>query len=189
MIRGARLKGVSRDVKQALLLMLLNYLKIAWRNLLRNRTLSLINLTGLSISVAFCVLLFFHIRYEQSFDRFHRNGDRLYRMEMSNIWADPNDKPKGSFFAALTRAEDQNNSLEFPLIVGRDLAAEFPEIDRVTRFKDISEHMGDPLVRADKKVYKETHALFADANFFQTFSFPLLKGDPRTVLALPGNVV
>ena len=180
---------MSRDVKQTLLLMLLNYLKIAWRNLLRNRTLTLINLTGLSISVAFCVLLFFHIRYEQSFDRFHRNGDRLYRMEMSNIWADPNDKPKGGFFAALTRAEDQNNSLEFPLIVGRDLAAAFPEIDRVTRFKDISSHMGDPLVRADKKVYKETHALFADANFFQTFSFPLLKGDAKTVLALPGNVV
>jgi putative ABC transport system permease protein len=169
--------------------MLLSYLKIAWRNLLRNRTLSLINLIGLSISVAFCVLLFFHIRYEQSFDRFHRNGARLYRMEMSSVWADPNDKPKWSIFSALTRAEDEKNDLEFPLVVGRDLAAEFPEVDQVTRFKDIARHMGDPLVRADNKVYKEPHALYADANFFQTLSFPLLKGDSKTVLALPGNVV
>src|SRR6185437_427879 len=86
------------------LLMIKNYLVVAWRNLLHNRTTSLIILTGLSISVAFCTLLFFHIRYEQSFDRWHRNGNRLYRLEMDDPWGG------GS--------ESQTHDLEFPLVTG-----------------------------------------------------------------------
>src|ERR1700722_14264686 len=169
--------------------MIRNYLKTAWRNLLRNRTLSLINLTGLSISVAFCVLLFFHIRYEQSFDRFHEKKDRLFRVEMTNFWADPGEKPKGSLFAALTRSADENNDLEFPLVVGRDMQNVLPDVQSVTRFEDISRHNGQPLVRANGQVYKEEHALYAESNFFQHFSFPLLKGKKATVLAQPGDVV
>jgi hypothetical protein len=86
-----------------------SYLTIAWRSLLRNLTLSLINLVGLSISVAFCLLLFFHIRYEQSFDAFHKNADRLYRVEMTNFWGSPGEKSKITLFAALTREEDEKN--------------------------------------------------------------------------------
>jgi putative ABC transport system permease protein len=169
--------------------MLKNYLKTAWRNLLRNRTLSLINLTGLSISVAFCALLFFHIRYEQSFDRFHEKKDRLFRVEATNFWGDPNGKAQQSIFAGLTRSEDEDNDLEFPLVVGRDMQYALPEVRSVTRFEDISRHNGQPLVRANGQVYKEEHALYAEANFFQNFSFPLLKGNKATVLTQPGNVV
>jgi putative ABC transport system permease protein len=169
--------------------MLRNYLKTAWRNLLRNRTLSLINLTGLSISVAFCALLFFHIRYEQSFDRFHEKKDRLFRLEMTNFWADPGEKPKGSLFAGLTRSADENNDLEFPLVVGRDMPNVLPDVQSVTRFEDIARHNGQPLVRANGQVYKEEHALYAEPNFFSNFSFSLLQGNKATVLAQPGNVV
>src|SRR5579862_2421781 len=151
-----------------------NYLKIAWRNLLRHPMLSLINLVGLSVSVAFCVLLFFHIRYEQSFDRFHKNGDRLYRLEMSGIWyADPGSQRLG---------------LEFPLNVGRDMKSRFPEIKNAIVFKDQTIHMGQ-LIRAENQVYKEKGVLYADSSFFTRLSFPLLKGDARKVLELPGNVV
>src|SRR5579863_6919017 len=109
--------------------MFTNYLKIAWRNLLRHPMLSSINLVGLSVSVAFCVLLFFHIRYEQSFDRFHANGDRLYRLEMTDVG---NNDP-GS----------QRREREFPLIGGRDMKGNFPEVKRVIVFKDQTIHMGE----------------------------------------------
>jgi putative ABC transport system permease protein len=155
--------------------MLKNYLLVAWRNLVRNPRLSLINLAGLSISVAFSALLFFHIRYEQSFDRFHRNGDRLYRLEMSDIWADG--------------PESDTHGLEFPLVVGTDLKNRFPEVSSVIRFKDMPRHMGDQLVRAGSQVYKEKGVYYADTTFFRHLSFPLLKGDPGTVLGTPGNVV
>ncbi len=155
--------------------MFTNYLKIAWRNLLRHPMLSSINLVGLSVSVAFCVLLFFHIRYEQSFDRFHANRDQLYRLEMSAVG---NDDP-GSL----------GRQLEFPLIVGRDMKSRFPEVKDVLVFKDQSIHMGGQLVRADNQVYKEKGVYYADSSFFAGLSFPLLKGDRRTVLDLPGNVV
>src|SRR5580692_10049407 len=155
--------------------MFTNYLKIAWRNLLRHPMLSSINIVGLSVSVAFCVLIFFHIRYEQSFDRFHANRDRLYRLEMSDFG---NNDP-GS----------QRRQLEFPLIVGRDMKSRFPEVKEMIVFKDQSIHMGEQLVRADNQVYKEKGFYYADSSFFAGFSFPLLKGDRRTVLELPSNVV
>jgi putative ABC transport system permease protein len=155
--------------------MFYNYLKTAWRNLMRNPTLSLINLVGLSVSVAFCVLLFFHIRYEESFDRFHVNRDRLFRMEMSDFFSgDPVGKTRG---------------LEFPIVVGRDLKDKFPEVSNVIVFKDHTVHMGQQLVRAGNEVYKEKGVYFADSSFLTRLSFPLVKGNSRTALSLPGNVV
>ena len=155
--------------------MLKNYLVVAWRNLLRNPTMSLINLAGLSISVAFCALLFFHIRYEQSFDRFHRNGDRLYRLEMSDVWG--------------AGPESEIHDLEFPLVVGPDIKSRFPEVAGTIRFKDVTVHMGEQLVRAENEVYKEKGVYYADTTFFTHLSYPLLKGDPGEVLRMPGNVV
>ena len=66
--------------------MLRNFIKIAWRSLVKNRTFSIINITGLSLSVAFCLLLFFYIRNEQSYDGFAVKKDRLFRFETTNLW-------------------------------------------------------------------------------------------------------
>src|SRR5579872_3899237 len=152
-----------------------NYVKIGWRNLLRNPLPTVINLTGLAVSVAFCALLFFHIRYEESFDRFHRNGDRLYRMEMSDLFAG--------------EGEGHPHALEFPLIVGTDLKDRFPEVNSVIRFKDITAHMGAQLVRVQNQVYKEGGVYYADTTFFTHLSFSLLAGNPRTALESPRGVV
>ncbi|HTR30748.1 MAG TPA: hypothetical protein VMH27_15865 [Puia sp.] len=128
--------------------MFYNYLKTAWRNLLRNPTLSLINLVGLSVSVAFCVLLFFHIRYEQSFDGFHANGDRLFRLEMSDFWnGDPG---------------NESHQLLMPLIVGKEIKSRFPEVKTAVVFEDETVHFGEQLVRADNQVYKEKGVIYAD---------------------------
>jgi putative ABC transport system permease protein len=152
-----------------------SYLTIAWRSLLRNRTLSLINLAGLSICVAFCILLFFHIRYEQSFDRFHDNWDRLYRLEMSDIWAGG--------------PQRNTHALEFPLVVGTDLKNRFPEVSSFIRFENMSSHMGDQLIRVGNRVYKERDVYYSDTTFLTHFSYPLLKGNPLTALSMPGSIV
>ncbi|HTR30747.1 MAG TPA: FtsX-like permease family protein [Puia sp.] len=162
-----------------------NYLKIAWRSLLRYRSFSIINLVGLSISIAFCLLLFYHIRYEQSFDGFHQKKDRLYRCEMSNIYNTPSDEVKKSFLSFMTRREDEKNSDEFPLVVGQDMKAVFPEILSFTRWLDDEEQF----IRADGQLYKQNRMVYADSNFFRNFSFPVRKGDPAKALAEPGRVV
>jgi putative ABC transport system permease protein len=160
-----------------------NYFKIAWRNLIRNKTLSFINITGLSVSIAFCLVLFFYIRYEQSYDTFHKNKDHLFRLEMSNTFPSTDTAKKG-FFSFLTKNDDIQNQLVFPVIVAANMQNEFPEIKGIIRFKD----NGDQLVKVNNQTYKEKHFLFADSNFFTTFSFPLLKGNPGSVLSSNNNV-
>jgi len=164
--------------------MIKNYLKIAWRNLIKNKSLSIINITGLSVSVAFCLLLFFYIRYEQSYDSFQATKDHLFRLEMSRTFP-TSDTAKKSIFSFLTKNDDVNNQLVFPVIVASDMQNEFPEIKSITRFKD----NGDLLVKVNNQTYKEKHTLFADSNFFSNFSFHLLKGDSKTVLDLNNSVV
>src|SRR5438045_4896505 len=93
-----------------------NYCKIAWRNIIKNKALSIINITGLSVSIAFCLLLFFYIRYEQSYDAFHEKKDHLFRLEMSNTWPS-SDNGKKSIFSFLTKNDDIQNQLVFPAIV------------------------------------------------------------------------
>lgn len=162
-----------------------NYFKIAWRNIIKNKTLSIINITGLSVSIAFCLVLFFYIRYEQSYDSFHAKKEHLFRLEMSNTWASTDTTKKKSIFSFLTKNDDVENQLTFPVIVAANMQNHFPEIKSVTRFKD----NGELLVKVNNQTYKEKHTLFADSNFFSNFSFHLLKGDPKTVLSSNSNVV
>lgn len=147
--------------------MLRNYLKIAWRNLLRNRTATIINLFGLSVSVAFCLLLFYHIRWEQSFDTFHADKARIFRCESSTL-----------------REGAEENGLAFPIVSGPELQRNFPEVAAVNRLRE-----GSGLVKAGDNVYDEKEILYADENFFRVFSFPLLKGNPGTALSSPQDVV
>src|ERR1700750_771414 len=155
-----------------------NYFKIAWRNIIKNKTLSIINIAGLSVSIAFCLVLFFYIRYEQSYDKFHVKKDNLFRLEMSRTFMSPDTTKKKSVFSFLTKNDDVENQLVFPVIVAANMQNQFPEIKGITRFKD----NGDLLVKANNQTYKEKHVLFAESNFFSNFSFHLLKGNPKTVL-------
>src|SRR6476659_5688555 len=102
-----------------------NYCKTAIRNLLKNRMFSIINLTGLSLSIAFCLLLFFYIRHEQSYDSFHKKKDRLFRLEMTDLWTIPDNKPQNSIYSFLSRTDEAVNTVIFPLIVGTDLQNSF----------------------------------------------------------------
>ncbi len=167
--------------------MFTNYFKTAVRNLLRNKAFSFINIIGLSLSVAFCLLLFMHIRYEQSFDTFHQKKDHLYRLEMTSLFSliDTSKQTKRSFFSFLTKQDDVDNQLVFPLVVAADLQSTFPEVKSVTRFKD----EGPQLVKAKNEVFKEKHILYADNNFLNNFSFKLKQGNVATALLSKNNIV
>src|SRR5438477_3088395 len=151
-----------------------NYFKIAWRNMIKNKTLSIINITGLAVSIAFCLVLFFYIRYEQSYDDFQQKKNHLFRLEMSSTFHS-SDLPKKSFFSFLTKDNDVNNQLVFPVVVAGSMQKTFPEIKSIVRFKD----NGEQLVKVNNETYKEKHAVLADSNFFETFSFHLLEGNTK----------
>jgi putative ABC transport system permease protein len=165
--------------------MIRNYIKIAWRNLRNNRIFSIINIVGLSFSVAFCLLLFFYIRKEQSYDSFSENKDRLFRFESTSFWSSPDSKPAKQLFSFLTKNDNADNTLPTSLIIGRDIQQNFPEVKDIVRFQD----QGSGLIKLNKEVYKTGHILYADDNFFKTFSFRIIKGNKEALKSSIKNVV
>ncbi len=165
--------------------MLKNYIKIAWRNLRKYRTFSIINIIGLSFSVAFCLLLFFYIRKEQSYDTFPLNKDRLFRFESTNMWGSTEKKPSNSLFSSLTKDNDVNNGLVTSLIIGRDIQQNFPEVKSFVRFQNEYKSF----VRLNKGVFKLNDVLYADDNFFKIFSFRIIKGNAEALRISVNNAV
>ena len=102
--------------------MIQNYLKIAYRNLLKNKVFSLINILGLAIGMAACLLILRYVVFESSYDAFHRQGDRLYRVALQS-----------SIFGNATDISVANHPG-----VGRTLQQDFPEVTNFTRLFPIS---------------------------------------------------
>jgi len=147
--------------------MLKNYFKIAFRNLWRKRTYSLINITGLAVGMACCFLIFLYVHFETSYDRFHQKGDRIYRLNCDEK------TPTGVIHQGFTSS---------PMSIAAKQV--FPEIQAVVR-----EDFQPMLVRKGKLVFQETNSAYVDSGFFQVFDFPLLRGDARTALKAPLSVV
>ncbi|MET7253795.1 ABC transporter permease [Dyadobacter fermentans] len=146
--------------------MLKNYLKIAFRNLLRNKAFSAINILGLSVGMASAVLILFWMYNEISYDRFHKNKDYLYE-----AWN------RGTFDGKL---QCWNST---PQVLGPALKAEYPEVDHISR--NYSRWF---VTRAgDKKISSE--AIITDPAFLSMFDFPLLQGNAQTALNSVGSMV
>lgn len=143
-----------------------NYFKIALRNLNRYKIYSFINIIGLSIGIACCLLIFMHITDELTYDKYHINAERIYRVtyEMDN-------RGKTTYTA------------QTPAPLGPALLKEYPEIKNCVRFFRF-----DVLLNHGEKSFFET-LLFADEGIFDIFTFPLLKGDSKTALKDPNSVV
>jgi len=150
------------------LTMLKNYLKIAFRNIKKSKTYSFINILGLAIGVACCILILFYIMDEVSFDSYHENADRIFRV------VDSGDAPGGmSFDLALTSAP-----------FAPTMKADFPEVEdavRLYRRRQI-------VAKGDINDY-EDNLFYSDSSLFNIFSFPLIKGNPATALQSPHTVV
>ncbi len=157
--------------------MLTNYFKIAYRNLLKNKVFSLINIFGLAIGMAACLLIVRYVILESSYDTFHQRVDRLYRVALqSSLFGDANDVSAANHPA-----------------VGRTLQEEFPEVVATTRLFPLSIFLETVAVQVEgqneQEVYVEEHIYATDTSFLSMFSFPLLAGDPVTALREPSAVV
>ena len=145
-------------------IMIRNYVKVASRNIQKRKLYSFINAIGLSIGIAFCILIYLFVMDEISFDQFHANKDRLYRMEVKTF----NNyvvKPEGQF--------NTHAYLQLPLM--RALIDDLPEVERATRFSG-----GTAIVRYEDKVFTED-ITFVDVDFFSMFSFPLKAGSREKI--------
>jgi len=165
-----------------------NYFKIAIRNLWNKRVYTGINMLGLSVACAFCLLVYLYARQERSFDEFHKNASRLYRLELNSLFDFKKDTTKKGFFSFLTGSDvTTRNMLVQPLVLGSDLKNSLPEIESVVR----SQGSCNTVVRYNGESFKmgEGKVAFIENNFFSVFDFPLTKGNPSTVLQNAGNCV
>ena len=169
--------------------MLNSYFKIAVRNLWNKKLYSGINLLGLSIAVAFSMLVYMYMQQERSFDTFHKNSKRLFRLEASSLFdSDKDKKTKKGFFSFLIPADNSvRNMLTHPYVLADDIKNAFPEVEAVVR----RQGAGGGVVWYNNEAFKmdEDKATYIENNFFTVFDFHLLKGNPSLVLKSASGVV
>ncbi|MDJ1505616.1 ABC transporter permease [Xanthocytophaga agilis] len=140
--------------------MFYSYLKTAWRNLLQNKTLSFINIIGLSLGVGFALLIGMWIHFEQSFDKFNTNKDRIAFVGRH-----------------LLLNNQKSTALSVMLPLYDELKANYPEVKRATRFDWGRMHS---LVQGNHKFNKE--GIYVDPDFLEMFTLEVIKGNPKTAL-------
>ncbi len=148
--------------------MLRNYLKIAFRHLWKNRVYSGINIFGLAVGLATCLLITLYVADELSYDRHHKLADRIYRVVHHAQWED------GNLNLAPTSAP-----------YAPTLKQNYPDIEQAVR---IVAEGGGPVSYGDTKIQVDD-ILFADQNLFQVFTYPFLYGNPNTALSKPESIV
>jgi putative ABC transport system permease protein len=137
-----------------------NYFKTAVRNLWRSRTFSLINILGLSVGLACCMLIFLYSKDEKSYDRFHEKKDNIFRITAKMTHPDGNVMKIGST----------------GMMPGPAFKKSIPEVEDFVRVQRANFN-----IKHGKEVFDQT-ALYVDSNFFSVFSFPLIAGNPMTAL-------
>ncbi len=150
-------------------IMLSNYLIIAWRNLLKNKAFSAINIIGLAFGLAACLFIFQFVSFELSFDNFNEKLVRTYRVT--------NDRFQNGKLI-------QHGTIMYPTI-GATMAKDFPEIEEHTRIMP----GGDLNVKIGDKNFRGEQCLFTEEKFFSVFSFKLLAGNKPTLLKDPYTAV
>jgi putative ABC transport system permease protein len=144
-----------------------NYFKTTWRNLSRNKVFSIINISGLSVGLACCMLIFLYAKDEVSYDRFHKQGKALYRITSTNT------SPDGS----------ASKSGITGMMPGPAFKQQIPEIKEFVRLQE-----DYYTVKKEADVIQQS-ALVVDSSFLSVFSFPLVQGNPKTALREPYAVV
>ncbi|MCK5146250.1 ABC transporter permease [bacterium] len=147
--------------------MIKNYIKVAIRNLRKQKGYFILNLIGLSIGMACCLLIALYVQHELSFDNFHENADRIYRLQGSIRFGGID----GEFAVSGMPA-------------GPAMVDDFPEVESAVRFRTY----GTTFVRYENKIFKENRIAFVDNSIFDVFSFPLILGDPQAALVYPSSV-
>jgi len=145
-----------------------SYFKVAWRNILKSKGYTTINVLGLSIGLAACILIALYVQFELSYDRFNAKADRIYRANMEIKFGG------NHMDLAVTNA-----------IFGETALHDFPQIEQTTRLR----WYGGFLVKKDNENIREGNVAWADASLFEVFTLPMISGNPKTALAEPNSIV
>lgn len=150
-----------------------NYIKIAVRNLLKNKVYSLINILGLAIGLATSLLIVFYVVDEWSYDKFNRDSDRLFRIVQT--------------MSSEERTEEQATT---PFLLGPVAEAEFPDyIESTVRFYNLMENSHTFRNKERNISFKEENFYFVDPAFFEVFTSDLIVGNPEEALKNPASLV
>ena len=155
--------------------MLVNYIKIAFRSLLKNRVYSFINIFGLTIGIVSVVLIMMFVSHESSYDKFHENGDNIYKVTLERMYPTYN-----TFYAII------------PHSYAEVMQKDFPEVQNAVRvFGGGNNEVAIRVINDnnEEETFEETGFIQADSNFFEFFSFKLLRGEEDKVLSNPNDVV
>lgn len=152
--------------------MLGNYLTIAWRNLLKNKLFSFINISGLAIGLAACLLILQYVGFELGYDDFHFQANDIYRLETEQYQEGELTQKRGTGI----------------IEIGKELKATFPQIQQVARVAPWKGVVATRNTDGAPIAFNEDNVFFVDASFLHIFSFPLLSGSPH-VLDEPYSVV
>jgi ABC-type antimicrobial peptide transport system permease subunit len=143
--------------------MIRNYLRAAWRAVKKYKTYSIINVSGLALGVASCMIVFLVVQYELGYDSFHKKADRIYRVTLNAL--------------------DFNPSVS--MAVAPAIRNYFPELEQVSQVW----HQSDGLITINNQKYNEKNYMFADQQFLKIFDYTWIKGNPGTALSEPNNAV
>ncbi len=149
--------------------MIRNYIRIAYRTLVKKPAFTLVNIFGLAIGFTCCMLIMLYVQYEKSYDNFHQDSENIYRLGLNRIYP--------------------GRSTEYAVIphsIGPQLAEDFPEVINQTR---IQPPFGSVVFRHKDKFFDEQKLIFADSTVFDVLSIPLKTGNPKTALAKPNMIV
>ncbi|MDW7692433.1 ABC transporter permease [Flammeovirgaceae bacterium SG7u.111] len=152
-----------------------NHFKIAWRHIFKKKLYSFINITGLGVGMACCILILLYVKHELSYDQYHTNLHSIYRVLHAYKSQGEKGKP--------TNPEDYQVWGSAP--VGPALIKDFPEVESYFRFTSPSNW----LFEYEDKRFQEDNIVFADSNAFEMFSWKMIAGDPATALDEPYSIV
>jgi putative ABC transport system permease protein len=145
-----------------------NYLKLAVRSLWKNKSFSALNIAGLAMGLAACLLILLYVKDELSFDRFNKNAHRIYRIDTDIRFG-------GSDFLTAT----------VPDPMAKTLVQEFPQVEAAVRFRS----QGNLVFRKGEEHIMENRVVYTDASLFKIFTLPVIDGNPEQLLKQPNTVV
>ncbi len=148
--------------------MLKNYFKIAGRNLVRHKGISLINLSGLSIGMACCILILLYLQYELSYEKFNKNSENIYRLCV------------------------EFNGSPIPVTgpsFGPAIENDYPEVVKAVRIYPMSTMAPRVPVKYDNRQFYEENIYYADDSVFEVFTFEMISGDPADALTRSNTIV
>lgn len=163
---------LSTEKKQSHSMFIGNMIKIAWRSAVRQKQFTILNLLGLTLGIATCLAIGLYVYEERTYDTFHVNGDRIYRINQPMIWGNWNEQ-LSCMGPGITEA----------------IRTEIPDFEEVTRIMFAGEQLMSVTIDNQATHFNESKYFVAEDNFFKVFSFPFLKGDPNTALKEANSMV